>query len=126
MYECLNFINNIYLFKFSNIINPEEIESFKNDFKNLLIEDKKIFIIFDLYNITSFKPSFFYSIYKLIDSNEELLKEKILASSIILCPKFKKTLTALINICKDISPNFISPNLSSSINFFHNLNKTES
>ena len=124
MYEFINLINNIYLFSFSSKITIEEIENFKNDFNQLVIADNKFFFVIDLYQINNFKTSFFYSIMKSIDSNEEMLKKNLLASSIILSPKFKNILSVFIKMKKQIAPNFISPNLSSSINFFHNLNKT--
>ena len=126
MYEFLNLINNIYLFKFTNKITTEEIDNFKNDFNNIVKEDKQFFFIIDLYNINDFKTSFFYSIMKLIESNEKILKNNLIASSIILSPKFKNILTVFINMKKQIAPNFISPNLSSSLNFFHKMNKATS
>jgi hypothetical protein len=124
MYEFSNFINNIYLFKFSDKITSEEIENFKTDFTNLVIEDKKFFFIIDLEKISNFKTKFFYSVVKSIDSNQELLKKNLIGSSIILSSTFKNILKVLINMKKKIAPNFISPNLSSSLNFFNNLNKT--
>ena len=126
MYEFSNLICNIYLFKFSNNITSEEIDNFKNDFSNIVKEDKLFFFIIDLYNINDFKTSFFYSIMKSIESHEKSLKNNLIASSIILSPKFKKILTVFINMKKQIAPNFISPNISSSINFFHNMNKVTS
>lgn len=121
MYKFTNLNPNTYIFEFSNSVNNDEINEFKNDFSEILLKKEKFKFIIDFSNLVYFNSSFFYSINKLIDSNETILKEYLIASSTILSSKFKNLLTFFIRMRKQVAPNFISPNISSSINFFDNL-----
>ena len=114
---------NLSLFEFSKKTSNDDFNLFKNDFDKLL-KKKDVFVaVFNLLNIESFNINFFYQKMNYIYSNKEEVKKYLKASSIIISKNYIKLIELGFVFKKPITPNYLTSNLESGIQYLLEINK---
>ena len=108
----------IYHFKFNGKLDNYDFETFKFNFLDYLKKERYFGVIFDLKDVSSINPQLIIMQSEFMKHIENLSKQKLIASTILLEKEFiKKLLNGLFIIKKPTAPNLILKNHNEAIEF---------
>lgn len=108
---------NINMFKFSDTINNNEFELYKNNFDQLLNQAKDFYAVFDLLEIKSFNINFFLKQMTYMYSKNNIVKQYLKGSVIVVNKKYESLIKMSLSLKKPITPNYVTSNLEEGIRF---------
>ena len=113
---------NINMFKFSDTINNNEFELYKNNFDQLLNQAKDFYAVFDLLEIKSFNINFFLKQMTYMYSKNNIVKQYLKGSVIVVNKKYESLIKMSLSLKKPITPNYVTSNLEEGVRFLILLN----
>jgi hypothetical protein len=108
---------NINMFKFSDTINNNEFELYKNNFDQLLNQAKDFYAVFDLLEIKSFNINFFLKQMTYMYSKNNIVKQYLKGSVIVVNKKYESLIKMSLSLKKPITPNYVTSNLEEGVRF---------
>lgn len=115
-----NKLFDIHIFDFSKNTSDNDFSLFKKDFNTLLANKEKFMAVFNIINIESFNINFFYQKMNYIYSNKILVKNYLVASSIVVSEKYLKLIELGFVFKKPITPNFLTSQYSLGLQYLIN------
>lgn len=116
-FTCIQKPININMFKFSDPIDDNEFELYKNDLNTLLDKKIQFYAIFDLLEIKSFNINFFIKQMTYMYSRSHIVEEYLKGSVIVVDKKYGSIINMALSLKKPIAPHFITSNLEDGIKF---------
>jgi hypothetical protein len=105
------------MFKFSDPIDDNEFELYKNDLNSLLDKKKQFYAIFDLLEIKSFNINFFFKQMTYMYSKSHIVEKYLKGCVILVDNQYGSIINMALSLKKPIAPNFITSNLEDGIKF---------
>ena len=116
-FTCIEKPININMFKFSDTINNNEFELYKNNFDQLLNQAKDFYAVFDLLEIKSFNINFFLKQMTYMYSKNNIVKQYLKGSVIVVNKKYESLIKMSLSLKKPITPNYVTSNLEEGVRF---------
>lgn len=125
MYEVSTELNpvRIHHYKFSNTIELNDMELYKNHIKTEFSNKNKFYAINDMLNVSNFKTNYFKYFMELdtLFKNKEKVKKYVGCTVILVSKKNKGVFDLIFKFKKTETPHFITSSLEDAVKFIFSL-----